>query len=165
MRDLVIMPAMAQRRESLNMGEFAEEAIIVEEVAAPKRVNHFIEANTQEVTLQHLQQDCIIPSFASMEETISHQSFIGAVVDAAKDYFHGEQFDMPEIRISHPINGRIPSALGKKASELTDEEKTLFYQRMCFCFEIPSIVHDEYGNRLALSIGGVRAYNEINLYS
>lgn len=145
--------------------EFAEEAIIVEEVAAPKRVNHFIEANTQEVTLQHLQQDCIIPSFASMEETISHQSFIGAVVDAAKDYFHGEQFDMPEIRISHPINGRIPSALGKKASELTDEEKTLFYQRMCFCFEIPSIVHDEYGNRLALSIGGVRAYNEINLYS
>ena len=24
MRDLVIMPAMAQRRESLNMGEFAE---------------------------------------------------------------------------------------------------------------------------------------------
>ena len=25
MRDLVIMPAMAQRRESLNMGEFAEE--------------------------------------------------------------------------------------------------------------------------------------------
>ena len=83
MRDLVIMPAMAQRRESLNMGEFAEEAIIVEEVAAPKRVNHFIEANTQEVTLQHLQQDCIIPSFASMEETISHQSFIGAVVDAA----------------------------------------------------------------------------------
>jgi len=147
MRNLVIMPAMAQRRESLNMGEFAEEAIIVEEVTAPKKVNHFIEANTQEVTLQHLQQDCIIPSFASMEETISHQ------------------FDMPEIRISHPINGRIPSALGKKASELTDEEKTLFYQRMCFCFEIPSIVHDEYGNRLALSIGGVRTYNEINLYS
>ena len=46
MRDLVIMPAMAQRRQSLNMGEFAEEAIIVEEVAAPKKVNHFIEANT-----------------------------------------------------------------------------------------------------------------------
>lgn len=164
MRNLVIMPAMANNRERMNLGEYAEEAtIIVDEPVRP--VNHFIEANTQEVTLQHLQQDCIIPSFASMEETISHQSFIGAVVDAAKDYFHGEQFDMPEIRISHPINGRIPSALGKKASELTDEEKTLFYQRMCFCFEIPSIVHDEYGNRLALSIGGVRAYNEINLYS
>ena len=117
MRDLVIMPAMAQRKESLNMGEFAEEAIIIEEVTTPKRVNHFIEANTQEVTLQHLTKDCIIPSFASMEETISHQSFIGAVVDAAKDYFHGEQLDTPEIRISHPINGRIPSALGDDSAE------------------------------------------------
>ena len=28
MRDLVIMPAMAQRRESLNMGELEEDAII-----------------------------------------------------------------------------------------------------------------------------------------
>ena len=95
MGNLVIMPAMAQRKESLNMGKFAEEAVIVKEVTTPKRVNHFIEANTQEVTLQHLTKDCIIPSFASMEETISHQSFIGAVVDAAKDYFHGEQFDIP----------------------------------------------------------------------
>lgn len=60
MGNLVIMPAMAQRKESLNMGEFAEEAIIIEEVTTPKRVNHFIEANTQEVTLQHLTKDCII---------------------------------------------------------------------------------------------------------
>ena len=60
MRNLVIMPSMAQRKESLNMGEFAEEAIIIEEVTTPKRVNHFIEANTQEVTLQHLTKDCII---------------------------------------------------------------------------------------------------------
>lgn len=73
MRDLVIMPAMAQRRESLNMGEFAEEAIIVEEVAAPKRVNHFIEANTQEVTLHHLKHDCITPVFSKDNElTINH---------------------------------------------------------------------------------------------
>lgn len=165
MRNLVIMPEMVQRRQSLNMGEFAEDASIVGEEATHKKVNHFIEANTQEVNLQHLANECIIPNFASMEETISHQSFIYAVVDAAKDFFLGEQIGTPEIRISHPINGRIPSALGKKANELTEEEKTLFYQRMCFCFEIPSITHDEYGNRLTLSIGGVRAYNEINLYS
>ena len=63
MRDLVIMPAMAQRRESLNMGEFAEEAIIVEEVAAPKRVNHFIEANTQEAT------------FAALTTRLHHSKF------------------------------------------------------------------------------------------
>lgn len=40
MRDLVIMPAMAQRRESLNMGEFAEEAVTVEEVAAALNLFH-----------------------------------------------------------------------------------------------------------------------------
>lgn len=165
MEALQIMPAVAQRREHLNMGEYAEEATIMEEVAIPQRVNHFIEANTQEVTLQHLSKDCIIPSFASMEETISHQSFIDEIFNAAKDYFQGETFDTPEIRISHPINGRVSSAMGKKASELKEEEKTLFYQRMCFCFEIPSICEDSNGNKLALSIGGVRAYNEVNLYS
>lgn len=160
MRTLDLLPT---RRSDLQ--EIAETVDFME-VVQPKKDNpHFIEANTQEVTLQHLTNDCIIPSFASMEETISHQSFIGAIVDAAKDYFQGETFDYPEIRISHPINGRISSAMGKKAADLTEEEKTLFYQRMCFCFEIPSIVHDEYGNRLALSIGGVRSYNEINLYS
>ena len=77
MRDLVIMPAMAQRRESLNMGEFAEEAIIVEEVAAPKKVNHFIEANTMEIDLQSLKNDCVVPVFSKDNElTISHNAFI-----------------------------------------------------------------------------------------
>lgn len=162
MRTLELLPA----RRSSDLQEIAETVEFVDVVEQPKKNNlHFIEANTQEVTLQHLTNDCIIPSFASMEETISHQSFISSIVDAAKDYFQGEQFDLPEIRISHAINGRISSAMGKKAADLTEEEKTLFYQRMCFCFEIPSIVHDEYGNRLALSIGGVRSYSETSLYS
>ena len=50
MRNLVIMPAMAQNRERMNLGEYAEEAtIIMDEPVKP--ANHFIEANTQEVTL------------------------------------------------------------------------------------------------------------------
>lgn len=62
MNNLVIMPT---EKRTLNLGEFAEEAtIIVEETATPKRVNHFIEANTQETTLQHLKNDCITPCFA-----------------------------------------------------------------------------------------------------
>ena len=53
MRNLAIMPAMAQNRERMNLGEYAEEVtIIVDEPVRP--VNHFIEANTQEVTLHHL---------------------------------------------------------------------------------------------------------------
>lgn len=131
----------------------------------PKKVNHFIEANTAEVTLQHLTDDCIIPNFCDMSETISHQEFINTIVDAARSFFPNEVIEEPEIRISHPIHGRIASAMGKKASELSDAEKTLFYQRMCFCFEIPSISRTINGNTLNLSITGVRAYNEINLYS
>ena len=34
-----------------------------------------------------------------------------------------------------------------------------------FCFEIPTIHEDIMGNRLNLTIGGVRAYNHENLYS
>ena len=50
MRNLVIMPAMAQNRERMNLGEYAEEAtIIVDEPVRPAK--HFIEANTQEATL------------------------------------------------------------------------------------------------------------------
>ncbi len=94
MRDLVIMPAMAQRRESLNMGEFAEEAIIVDEVAVPKRVNHFIEANTQEVTLQHLKHECITPVFSKDNElTINHAAFVETIQDAAQSFFSGERVE------------------------------------------------------------------------
>ena len=42
------MPAMAQNRERMNLGEYAEEAtIIMDEPVRPAK--HFIEANTQEL--------------------------------------------------------------------------------------------------------------------
>ena len=59
MRNLVIIPT---ERKTLNLGEFAEEATIIE--TKLKATNHFIEANTQEATLQHLKNDCITPVFA-----------------------------------------------------------------------------------------------------
>ena len=39
------------------------------------------------------------------------------------------------------------------------------YISLIFCFEIPTIYEDIAGNRLNLTIGGVRAYNHENLYS
>lgn len=39
MRNLVIMPT---EKRTLNLGEYAEEATIIEETATPKRVNHFL---------------------------------------------------------------------------------------------------------------------------
>ena len=53
MEALQIMPVMAQRRNS-NLGEFAEDAtVVVEEITKPRKVNHFIEANSVEVSLEH----------------------------------------------------------------------------------------------------------------
>lgn len=36
---------------------------------------------------------------------------------------------------------------------------------MMFCIEVPTIHETVEGNKLTLSIGGVRAYNHMNLYS
>lgn len=86
MRNLVIMPAMAQNRERMNLGEYAEEAtIIVDEPVKP--ANHFIEANTQEVTLHHLKHDCITPVFSKDNElTINHAAFVETVQDAVQSF-------------------------------------------------------------------------------
>jgi hypothetical protein len=62
-----------------------------------------------------------------------------------------------EIRVSHMVKGRIPSAIGKAAKDLSEQEKTLYYERMVFVIEIPEISEVINGNKLSLAIGGVRA--------
>ncbi len=126
----------------------------------------FIEANTKEVSVGHLKNDCIIPVFSKDNEvTISHHSFIEAVYDAANEVFRGERVDSPDVRVSHIIKGRIPEAMDKPVNQLLESDKTIYYERMMFCMEIPTIHEDIAGNRLNLTIGGVRAYNNENLYS
>ena len=126
----------------------------------------FIEANTKEATLQHLRNDCIIPVFSKDNElTISHVNFVETVFEAASKIFPREKINPPEIRVSHIIKGRTPNAVHKSVTELLDTDKTLYYERMAFVMEIPTICNDINGNRLNLSIGGVRAYNYENLYS
>lgn len=126
----------------------------------------FIEANTREVTMQHLKNDCVVPVFSKDNEiTISHPSFIETAWEAANQVFKNEDIEEPSIRISHVIKGRTPEAIHKPVKDLLDEDKTIYYERMMFCFEIPSIHEDIEGNRLNLTIGGVRAYNHENLYS
>ena len=126
----------------------------------------FIQANTKEATLQHLKCDCIIPVFSKDNElTISHVNFVETVFEAASKIFPRERINTPEIRVSHVIKGRTPDAVHKSVHELLDEDKTLYYERMAFVMEIPTIREDINGNPLNLSIGGVRAYNHENLYS
>src|SRR5690554_6786305 len=75
------------------------------------KLKPFIEANTIDIEIQHLKQDCVIPVFSK------------------------------------------------------DNEKTIYYERMAFIMRIPSITETINGNEIALTIGGVRAYNQENLYS
>lgn len=166
MENLVLLPAMAQKRRG-NFGQFAEDATIVsEETTRVKKVNHFIEANTMEIDLQHLQSDCIVPVFSKDNElTISHNAFIETVWEAANTFFTGETIDKPDIRVSHIVKGRIPEAIHKPANQLLESDKTQYFERMMFCFEVPTIYETVEGNKLTLSIGGVRAYNQMNLYS
>ena len=131
-----------------------------------KRTKHFIEANTVEVTLDQLKNDCITPVFAKDNElTISHPLFIETVEEATKDFFKGEQVEESIIRASHIIKGRIPSAIHKPANQLLESDKTQYFERCAFSIDIPTIYQDINGNRLYLSVVGVRAYNQQNLFS
>ena len=131
-----------------------------------KKKSPFIEANTQEVDLFHLENECVVPVFSKDNEiTISHPEFIDTVYKAANTFFKGEAIDEPDIRVSHIVKGRIPEAIHKPVNMLLETDKTMYYERMAFCFEIPSITDTISGSQLNLTIGGVRAYNQENLYS
>lgn len=166
MENLILLPSLAQRKAN-GFHRFVEDATVIsEETTKAKKVSHFIEANTMEIDLQSLKNDCVVPVFSKDNElTISHNAFIESVWDAAQNFFSGEQIDKPEIRVSHIIKGRIPEAIHKPANQLLESDKTQYFERMMFCFEIPTIYENVERNKLTLSVGGVRAYNHMNLYS
>ena len=150
MKNLIIMP-QAQNRNRFGFNAYVEDATIIEEPINTVRPKRFIEANTEEVTLQHLMNDCITPVFSKDNElTINHAQFIEKQAD---------------IRVSHMIKGRIPEAIHKPANQLLESDKTIYYERCAFCIDIPTIYETVGGNRLNLSVVGVRAYNQMNLYS
>lgn len=164
MNEIIMVPNLTKR---INLGEYAEEAVIVEDtiIRTPNNL-HFIEANTSEVDLQHLRKDCITPVFAKDNElTINHAQFVETVQEAVNDFFCGETVDNANIRVSHIIKGRTPDALHKKANELLESDKTIYYERCAFSIDVATVCQDVNGNRLNLSVVGVRAYNQMNLYS
>ena len=99
---------------------------------------HFLAANTVPIGMEELSRKHTIPVFAKdNESTISHQEFIETVAYVTDQIFGGETLLQPAVRVSHPIKGRIPSAVGKSANKLQEHEKTLYYERMAFAIEIP----------------------------
>lgn len=163
----VIVPTAGTITSDITLGleksdDIIEAEVIEEEDWGDNHPN-FIESNTQAITLEELQTKNVIPTFFDGTLTLSHQNFIGAVKSVAEKVF-GELTPV-ECRVSHPIIGRIPSAQHKKASELTDADKTVFYQRLAFCCHVKNLTKTINGQSVHLCIGGVRGYNEDKLYN
>ena len=126
----------------------------------------FIEANTIESNLEEIKNQHIIPVFIKDNEPlISQADFIHSAYEIAQEVFSTETILRPNIRLSHPIKGRIPEAKDKPAIQLQEHEKTLYYERMAFLIEIPTVYDEIDGSRLSLTVGGVKSYNQYNLYA
>ena len=116
METLRLLPATQQVNPALLGEEYSDYIDVTEEspfkdyttlFPKPKGL-HFINANTTEVDIQHLKNDCIVPVFSKDNElTVSHPVFIETVYKAAQEFFRNEQIDTPEIIVSHIIKGRI----------------------------------------------------------
>jgi hypothetical protein len=125
----------------------------------------FIEANTVPMTFQEIQEKHIIPVFVKDNEpAISQTEFIDVVKEATSTYYSIPDLQ-EDIRVSHPIKGRVPEARNKPAKDLNEWEKTLYYERMAFAIEIDNVYQKMDGNLLKLSVGGIKAYNQDNLYN
>ena len=129
MDNLFLMPAVASNSNDFEYADYEE---IIEQPATSSCVS-FLDANTNSITLEELTSTCVVPTWGNQDLTISHQDFINCVHDAAKDFYRGETVNAPSIRVSHIVRGRTPDALGKRASELLECEKTQFYQSFSYC--------------------------------
>lgn len=151
-------------KEPVTIGETIAE--VMEEIEVVSSGKPFIEANTIGGTLNEINNQHIIPVFVKENEpVISHGEFIDATMQAVSHVFAGEAILKPNIRLSHAIKGRVPEARNKPAKDLLEHEKTLYYERMAFVIEIPTVNSDIEGNRLNLTIGGVKSYNLDSLIS
>lgn len=143
-----------------------DEGQAIQEPSSVSTDKPFIQANTTEVSLQEIKDNHIIPVFIKDNEpSISHADFIETTLKVASDVYSGETILPPTVRVSHPVKGRIPEAKNKPANELEEWEKTIYFERLAFIIEVPSISDVIGGNTLSLTIGGVKAYNMDNLYS
>ena len=139
------------------------EPATAEAIDSPDPDNHpnFIESNTNAITLEELSNN-LIPTWADNSLTISHTNFIKTVRNAAVQVFGN--LTPVEIRTSHPIQGRRPEAIHKKQNELTENDKTIYYQRMAFISHVVGLSREVNGQIVNLTIGGVRNYADDQLY-
>lgn len=138
------------------------------DITEPAQSNEqaFIMANTIASSKEEMKQHHVIPVFIKDNEpVISHTDFIDVAQEAVASIYQRETILKPSVRLSHPIKGRIPEAKDKPAKDLLSHERTIYYERMAFVIEIATVQENVSGNVLKLMVGGVKAYNQDNLYS
>lgn len=125
--------------------------------------NPFIEANTTQVTMEHLKKDCIVPVFKNNEVAISHTEFVETAINAVSASLGNIEITRPQLRVSHMVKGRTPDALHIPTKELQDHQKTIYYERVAWVSKIPSKTKIINGNEVSLCVGGVKSYSMDNL--
>ncbi len=127
--------------------------------------NPFIEANTVQVSMEHLRKDCIVPVFKDNEVAISHPEFVETAISAVSAVLGSIEISNPQLRVSHMVKGRTPDALHIPTKELQDHQKTIYYERVAWFSKIPSHTKVINGNEIALCVGGVKSFSMDNLNS
>ncbi|RYH74453.1 DUF3871 family protein [Flavobacteriaceae bacterium 144Ye] len=126
--------------------------------------NPFIEANTTQVTMEHLKKDCIVPVFKDNEVAISHTEFVETAINAVSAILGNVEIIKPQLRVSHMVKGRTPDALHIPTKDLQDHQKTIYYERVAWVSKIPSQTKIINGNEISLCVGGVKSYSTDNLH-
>lgn len=130
-----------------------------------ERHPNFIEGPSNEISMEDLTTKNIIPTFSDNSLTISHQKFIETTRKAAEVIFGQGNVTSAEVRVSHPIIGRIPSAQHKNTSQITEDERTVFFMRQAWIAHITTMNTSINGQQVSLTIGGTRSYHEDKLYA
>jgi hypothetical protein len=126
---------------------------------------NFIEVNTQKVYLHYLKTECLTPFYSDNMPSISHAEFINATSELVHTKFPNTEVFQLNIKISHTMQVRVAAAIGKSITEFTPEEKSIYYQRLAFMIELPTLTEKMNNNSLSQVVGGVRALNKENLFS
>ncbi len=121
--------------------------------------NNYIMGNCLPLDLNDIKDSHVIPVHTKDNSAlISQAQFIDVTKDLIRDIGY-KSVSLPDIRVSHPIKGRIPDAIHKSTMDLLPHEETLYYERMIFLYKINDVQQLINGNNLSLIIGGVKAYN------
>lgn len=142
MEALQIMPIMAQNQSRLNLGEYAEEATIIQDEATAKSGVSFLEANTDTITMNELANKCVVPTWANQELTIAHQDFISCVHDAAGSFYAGERLNSPRYKGFAHRPRQSTASTGKESLRAFRMRKDTVLPTARICFYYP----DHYRN-------------------